>query len=60
MSKLAQYWKAIVAAATPVFLLIQSSVTDGIDTQEWYAIAAAAIVAVGVFLKANAPATPSA
>ena len=57
MSKLSEYWKAVVAAVSPVFVLVQSALTDGgIDQQEWVAIVATAIVAVGVLLKANKPA----
>lgn len=60
-AKLPQYWKALIAALGPVFLLIQGAVTDGsIDTQEWVAIAAGAIVAGGVLLKGNADEPPAA
>lgn len=56
-SRLARYWKAAIAAAAPVFLLVQAAVTDGqISTEEWVGIAAAAFIAAGVLAKGNAPA----
>jgi hypothetical protein len=55
MSTFAQYWKAAVAAVSPVFLLVQAAVTDNhISGQEWVGIAAAAVVAGGVLVKGNA------
>jgi len=56
LSKLAVYWKGIIAALVPVVLVIQAAITDGtITKEEWAAIAVAAVGAIGVVLKANAP-----
>lgn len=57
MSKLAAYWKAIVAVIGAVAVVVQSALTDGtITSAEWVTIAIAAVTAVGVYLKANKPA----
>jgi hypothetical protein len=51
---IARYWKAIVAALAPVFLVIQSATTDGVITHdEWVAIGTAAAAAVLVWLVPN-------
>jgi ABC-type Mn2+/Zn2+ transport system permease subunit len=56
MTKLAEYWKFLVAALAPVFLAVQAAVTeDGISQQEAIGIVFAAVVAVGVLLKGNRP-----
>lgn len=56
-AKLSRYWKAVIAAAGPVFLVVQAAVTDNrISTEEWVGIGAAVAVAAGVFMKRNAPA----
>jgi hypothetical protein len=52
-----RYWKAIVAACAPVFLLVQAALTDdSVSQQEAYGIGFAVLVAAGVFAKGNAPA----
>jgi len=57
LSKLAAYWKAIVAVIGAVAVVVQSALTDGtITSAEWVTIAIAAVTAVGVYLKANKPA----
>jgi hypothetical protein len=57
LSKLAEYWKAIVAVVGAVAVVVQSALTDGtITSAEWVTIAIAAVTAVGVYLKANKPA----
>ena len=54
MSKIAEYWKAIVAVVGAVAVAVQAALTDGTVTNaEWLTIAIAAITAVGVYLKAN-------
>lgn len=59
MNKLTRYWKAIIAATAPVFLVVQAAVTDDtITQQEWYGIGFAVVVAVGVLAKGNAPPPP--
>lgn len=58
-TKAARYWKFIVATVTPVFLVVQSAVTDDqITTDEWWKIGVAAVVAGGVFWKRNRPLPP--
>jgi hypothetical protein len=50
-----QYWKAIIAAATAGLIALQSALTDGgVSSQEWVAIALAALGALGVWAKSNA------
>jgi len=57
LSKLAEYWKAIVAVVGAVAVVVQSALTDGtITSAEWVTIAIAAVTAIGVYLKANKPA----
>jgi len=57
LSKLAEYWKAIVAVVGAVAVVVQTALTDGtITSAEWVTIAIAVVTAVGVYLKANAPA----
>jgi hypothetical protein len=59
LDKIARYWKAIIAASSPVFLAIQAAVTDDhISNQEVIAISAAVVVAVGVLVKGNRDAAP--
>jgi len=54
LSKIFGYAKAVVAAATPVFALVQAAVTDNkIDGQEWLNILVAVVVAGGVLLVPN-------
>jgi hypothetical protein len=54
MSKLAEYWKALIAAVTPVFLVVQTALEDdGVSQEEWVAIGVAVVVALGVLVKAN-------
>lgn len=56
MQKLAQYWKTVVATAAPVFLVVQSAVTDNDITQdEWVKIGVAVVAAVMVYAVPNAP-----
>ncbi|HEY9367577.1 hypothetical protein [Streptomyces sp.] len=51
-----RYWKAAVAALTPVFVACQAAVTDGeVTTTEWAAIAVALVAAYGVWRVPNAP-----
>ena len=51
---ISRYWKAIVAALAPVFLVIQSAVSDGTITHdEWVAIGTAAAAAALVWLVPN-------
>jgi hypothetical protein len=46
--------KAIVAAAAPIFMLVDSAITDGTITgDEWVKIIAAVIVAAGVYFVPN-------
>lgn len=55
VAKVSRYWKFLIAALTPVFLAVQAAVTDDvITTQEWVAICASAVIAVGVLVKGNA------
>jgi hypothetical protein len=57
LSKFAEYWKAIVAVVGAVAVAVQVALTDGtVTSAEWVTIAIAAVTAVGVYLKANAPA----
>ena len=57
MSKLAAYWKAIVAVVGAVAVVVQTALTDGTITRaEWVTIAIAVVTAVGVYAKANEPA----
>jgi hypothetical protein len=59
MSKLAHYWKALVAFLSPVVIVVQSAVTDDVITQEeWVKIGVAVVAAVGVLVVANKPKTP--
>ena len=54
MSKVAAYWKAIVAVIGAVAVVVQTALTDGTITHaEWVTIAIAAVTALGVYLKAN-------
>lgn len=47
---ISRYWKAIVAAVTPVFLVVQSAVVDdAFSSEELVAIGVAALTALGVF-----------
>lgn len=56
MAKLAEYWKFIVAAVGAVAVVVQTALTDGeISNAEWVTIAIAAVTAIGVYLKGNAP-----
>jgi hypothetical protein len=56
VQKFAQYWKAAVAALAPVFLLVQSAVTDDTITQdEWVKIVVALVAAAAVYVVPNAP-----
>ena len=51
---IARYWKAVVAAAAPVFIVIQSAVSDDVITHdEWVKIGTAAVAAVLVYLVPN-------
>lgn len=55
MKNVARYWKAVVAAGTPVFLAVQAAVTDDtITSTEWVGIVAALVVAAGVLTVPNA------
>jgi hypothetical protein len=57
LDRAARYWKAIIAAATPVFLAVQAAVTDDhVSSEEVVAISVAVLVALGVLAKRNAPA----
>lgn len=54
MSKLAAYWKGIVAGAGAVAVVVQATLTDGsVSDAEKLTIAIAVLTAIGVFLKAN-------
>jgi zinc transporter ZupT len=56
VKKFTQYWKTVVAVAAPVFMVVQSAVTDDVITQdEWTKIAVAVVAAVMVYLVPNAP-----
>lgn len=55
---MSKYWKAIVAGVGAVALVVQSALTDNTITDaEWTAIGIAVLTAIGVFGKANKPAT---
>lgn len=57
LDKVSRYWKAIIAAGTPVFLAVQAAVTDNhVSQEEVVAISVAVLVAIGVLAKGNAPA----
>ena len=59
MANVARYWKAVVAALTPVFLVVQAAVTDDVITQEeWVRIVVGLLVALGVVTVPNAPKPP--
>jgi hypothetical protein len=59
LDKASRYWKAIVAAGTPVFLAVQAAVTDDhVSQAEVVAISVAVLVFLGVLAKGNAPAPP--
>jgi hypothetical protein len=54
LTKLPEYWKAIVAVVGAVAVAVQAALTDStITSAEWLTIAIAAITAVGVYAKAN-------
>ena len=56
MTKVAEYWKGIIAVVAAVAVVVQTALTDGTITHaEWVTIAIAAVGAVGVVLKANQP-----
>lgn len=67
LSKIPQYWKAVVGFVAPAATVIVIAVTAGSDggssitTAEWITAAAAAIItSAGVGLKGNAPKPPEA
>lgn len=56
MEKLKEIAKFLVALLAPVFLVIQSALTDGEITQdEWLKILVALLVALGVWAVPNKP-----
>jgi hypothetical protein len=58
--KIAQYWKALVAALAPVVIAVQAAVTDDMVTQdEWVKIGVAVVAAAMVWLVPNAPKVPA-
>jgi hypothetical protein len=53
--KISAYWKAVIAAAGPLLTALGAVVGDSkIDGNEWYVIAGAVAVFLGVLLKSNA------
>lgn len=49
-------WKFLIALLMPVFLGLQSAITDDTVTkQEWVSIAVAVVIALSVYLKGNGP-----